>query len=77
MHRTQLMLEQWQYEALKASAEQQRVSLSHMVRDILTRHLRPTGGNYDALSRIEGIASDGTSSARDHDAYLYGKRRRR
>jgi hypothetical protein len=29
------------------------------------------------LRRIEGIASDGASVARDHDHYLYGKKPKR
>lgn len=76
MHRTQLMLEEWQYEALKAAAERRRVSLSQLVRDILSRHLRPAP-SATGLSRIDGIGADGTSSARDHDQLLYRKRKRR
>ena len=76
MHRTQLMLESWQYEALRLRAERSALSISEVVRQILTQHLstkeRPAG-----IYRIEGIGSNGGSSARDHDAFLYGKKRRR
>jgi hypothetical protein len=79
MHRTQLMIEQWQYEALKAAAERRSVSISELVREILTRHLGPPQRASDGggLRRIEGIASDGASVARDHDHYLYGKKPKR
>jgi hypothetical protein len=71
MHRTQLMLEDWQYDALRSRAERRAISISELVREILTAHLdakEPSG-----LYKIEGIGSDG-SSAREHDAFLYGAR---
>jgi predicted DNA-binding ribbon-helix-helix protein len=77
MHRTQLLLEDWQYQALKSTADRQGTSISQLVRDILTRHLRARRSEAGRLRRIQGIAADGTSAARDHDAYLYGKKRRR
>jgi hypothetical protein len=78
MHRTQLLLEDWQYEALKAAAERQKVSLSQLVRDILSRALRGRGadGEPQALHAIEGIGADDGSRARDHDRFLYGRRKR-
>ena len=40
-HRTQVLLEEWQYGTLKRMAEGEGVSLSGMLRQILTSHLRP------------------------------------
>ena len=76
MHRTQLLLEPWQYDALRARAERREISISELVREIVSQYLsggdRPSG-----VYRLEGIAADTKSSAREHDAFLYGKKRRR
>ena len=75
MHRTQLMLEKWQYDALRLRAERRSISLSELVREILTEHLqRQTKKKASGLYKIEGIGADGALSARDHDTFLYGKR---
>jgi hypothetical protein len=83
MHRTQLLLEEWQYEALKAMAESEGRSLSSVVRDILARHLRGSPRRkHGDVSDIEGLFSDGEASGRDHDRHLHrgpgrrGKKRR-
>lgn len=73
MHRTQLLLEDWQYDALRSRAERRAISISELVREILSKHLEAK--EPSALYKIEGIGSDG-SSARDHDAFLYGAPRR-
>lgn len=71
MHRTQLMLEEWQYEALRGRAESEGRSISDLVRDILKAHLKqPQRGR---LSRIEGVAEGPSDLAREHDRYLYGE----
>lgn len=73
MHRTQVMLEEWQYQSLKAGAEQRGLSMSELLREILAEYFgRPRGG----LGAIEGLGEDAGSVARDHDAYLYGKKKR-
>lgn len=75
MHRTQLLLETWQYDALRARAERRAISLSELVREIVTSYLaasdKPSG-----VYRLEGIGADTKSTAREHDAFLYGKKRR-
>ena len=75
MHRTQLLIEQWQYEALRLRAERRSVSISELVREILTKHLE--NKEPSELYKIEGIGADGSGVARDHDAFLYGKKKRR
>lgn len=74
MHRTQLLLEPWQYEALRARAEREGRSLSAVLRDILTEHLRGESGRAGArLAAIEGVAEGPPDLGRHHDRYLYGR----
>lgn len=71
MHRTQLMLEVWQYEALRARAEGAGVSLSEIVRRAVTAYLTPTEPLSESpLLALEGIGDDGLGG-RNHDEALY------
>ena len=70
MHRTQISLEEWQYEALRAQAEREGRSLAALIREILTKHLEP--GARSRLGRIEGVAEGPSDLGRHHDRYLYG-----
>lgn len=71
MHRTQIILEDWQYQALRARAEHERRSISDLVREILRSALAqpPQRGRLD---EIEGIGEDPAAYGRDHDRFLYG-----
>lgn len=71
-HRTQLLLEPWQYGALKALAEREGVSISDMVRRILSRRLRPRATRRRSLQAVAGIGRDRKAAGRDHDRWLYG-----
>ena len=71
-HRTQLLLEPWQYGALKALAEREGVSISDMVRRILSRRLRPRSTRRGGLQAVAGIGRDRKAAGRDHDRWLYG-----
>lgn len=77
MHRTQILLEDWQYEALKARAQREGRSLSDLLREIVTsqigRRRRPATSR---LAQIEGLGSDPKASGREHDRFLYGEKRR-
>ncbi len=77
MHRAQLMLEEWQYEALKSLAESRGRSISEVARDIFARHLekgqRVSTGKLDSIS---GVAEGPADLGENHDQYLYGKRRK-
>lgn len=73
-HRTQVLLEKWQYAVLKNLAESKGISLSDMLRRILTAQLRPTSSrSRTALRAIAGIGRDPKASGRDHDRWLYGQ----
>ena len=71
-HRTQLLLEPWQYGALKALAEREGASISDMVRRILSRRLRPRSTRRGGLQAVAGIGRDRKAAGRDHDRWLYG-----
>ena len=76
MHRAQLLIEDWQYEALKSLAAREERSISELLREILTRHLRSEqGGLQSSLADIEGLGDDPEASGREHDRFLYGVKR--
>jgi hypothetical protein len=71
MHRSQILLEEWQYEALKAQAEAQGKSISEVVREIVADHIaarRDRG--LEKLRALKGIAASDVD-ARDHDEVIY------
>jgi plasmid stability protein len=75
MHKTHVVLEDWQYEALQILAEQEHRSISELVREMLTRYLV---GHHEIarqrLAAMEGIGADAHSTGQDHDAFLYNTR---
>jgi hypothetical protein len=78
MHRTQISLEKWQYQMLMELSRTTRKSLSAIVRDLVDEKLTKTSSyrKKDSLHGIVGLSSrDGASVAREHDDYLYGKRK--
>jgi predicted DNA-binding ribbon-helix-helix protein len=78
LHRTQILLEDWQHQALKRMAEKEGRSLGALVRALLTQQLRRRRKNATArLAVIEGLGEDRGAAGRDHDRYLYGKGKRR
>ena len=70
-HRTQLLLEDWQYRALKSLAEREGASLSGMVRRLLTAQIRPRSSRRRSLQEIAGIGQDPKAFGKDHDRWLY------
>lgn len=71
MHRTQLILEDWQYQALRARAEREGRSISAIVRDILRGALAQPAGDRSKLGEIAGVGEDSMAYGRDHDRFLY------
>jgi predicted DNA-binding ribbon-helix-helix protein len=71
-HRTQILLEGWQHAALKSLADREGVSVSDLVRRILSRRLRPRPPGRNRLAVIAGIGRDRRATGRDHDRWLYG-----
>ena len=73
MHRTQILLEQWQYETLRARAASEGRSLSNLIREILKAALAPPDGSAGRiLNGIAGIGEDPGAYGENHDRYLYG-----
>ena len=72
MHRTQILIEEWQYEALRGRAERERCSRSALIREILNASLNPSEIiPRKRLQTIEGIGEDAVASGQEHDKYLY------
>jgi len=71
-HRTQVLLEDWQYGALKNLAESEGASISDMIRRLLTAQLRPKSTCRKGLQAIVGIGKDSHATGKDHDRWLYG-----
>jgi hypothetical protein len=81
MHRAQIILEKWQYDALRSRAECDGRSVSEMVREAVDAYLgRARTVGSGGLAAIRGIGADASATGRTHDRYLYPlptKRRRR
>ena len=73
MHRTQVLIDDWQYAALKARAEREGRSLSEILRELIAAQLSQQKSAGNNLSAIEGIGEDRAAYGRDHDQHLYGK----
>ena len=69
------MLEDWQYQRLRARAEREGKSISELVREAVTSFLESSPGRRRryTLDDIAGIGNDPESSGRDHDEYLYNE----
>lgn len=72
MHRTQIIIEDWQYQALRARSEQENRSISDLVRDILRQALAQPSRGKGGLAEIEGVGEDAVAYGRSHDRFLYG-----
>lgn len=72
-HRTQLILDEWQYDGIRAIAESAGVSLSSVVREAVSEYLSRRNAAADSsLEDLRGIGRDPGLSGADHDAVLYG-----
>lgn len=72
MHRTQILIEEWQYERLRSRAEREGRSLSDLVREILGDALEPgVARAAGKLGQIEGIGEDSANYGEEHDRLLY------
>ena len=75
MHRTQILLDEWQYEKLKAASEREGRSISSLVREAVSAYLNGGANRRRPATRIAeiaGIGSDPETSGDDHDRVLYG-----
>ena len=75
MHKTHVVLEDWQYEALRTLAARENRSISALVREMLARHLvRNHEIARQRLAVMEGIGADAHATGQEHDAILYNTR---
>jgi hypothetical protein len=77
MHRMNVVVEQWQYEALKEQAHAQRTSVSRLLRLMIDQGLQasagPAGKRPSVLDLVGSFDGPGDDGARRHDDLLYGK----
>lgn len=76
-HRTQISLDDWQYQVLLDLSRKTRKSLSALIREMITEKFALSGvAEHDPVYSIVGIGtSSRKNTARDHDAVLYGKKK--
>ncbi|MDP3296729.1 MAG: hypothetical protein Q8N09_03915 [Thermodesulfovibrionia bacterium] len=77
-HRTQISIEDWQYQILLETSKKLKKSLSGIIRDLLTEKFskETVKPEKDSICGIIGIgAGDGLPVAREHDRFLYAKRK--
>ena len=79
-HRTQISLEDWQYQILLEMSKKEKKSLSSIIREFLTEKFskQVVKTKEDSVWSIIGIGSgDGSPVAREHDRFLYAKRKKK
>jgi hypothetical protein len=77
MNRTQILLNETQYHALKKTAHVRKVSIAKLVRDAvdLVYGLSAVNKSRSSLVKLAGIGDgSGQSVARNHDRYLYASK---
>lgn len=72
MRRTQISLEDWQYENLKTISQEKGKSISAVIRDMVTICIEE-GSPRATLGSICALGEDTTGYGKDHDKLLYGK----
>ncbi len=72
MHRTQVILEDKQYQFLKKVSSEEKKSISQVLREIIQIYSEKKG--VFSVSSIAGIAEDSEVYGKDHDKWLYKKK---
>jgi len=70
MHRMQVIIEDWQYEHLKNISQEKGISISAIVREMITAFIGE-GTSGESFSDICGLGEDFEGCGRDHDRLLY------
>lgn len=76
MQRTQILLEDWQVEALKAESQREGTSLSGLIRTLVAQHLDAPRDD-SGLDDLAGIVKTGKRARRHHDEVLYRSKKPR
>jgi hypothetical protein len=77
VHRTQIYLEQNQYELLRARARREGKSLAAVIRDSVDAYIGGPVANSvrDPLQHVIGIGKgDGAAVAENYEDFLYGEK---
>jgi hypothetical protein len=80
MHRAQILLEEWQLEALRSAAEREGTSISGLVREIVSDYFargREPAAESAGIASIAGLIDDPSASGRHHDRFLYRRGKER
>jgi hypothetical protein len=76
MHRTQVLLEETQYQALIEQARREGKSMGELVREFVSLGLasprQQAGSCRHSLGDLKGMVCEPGAAGRDHDRYLYG-----
>ena len=76
MHRTQVYLEDGQYQVLRTRARREGRTLASLIREIIDRHIEGKALGEDPFDAAIGIGKgDGSAVAENHAEYLYGDKR--
>jgi hypothetical protein len=76
-HRTQISLDDWQYQILQDVSQKTKKSLSALIRELITERFasKPADVPADPAFQIIGIGRSGhKKTAREHDSVLYGRK---
>lgn len=74
LQRTQVLLEKWQHERLRLRAEEEGVSMSELLRNLLEKDLEPERSDkVDRLRRIRGAGRDEDIPGKEHDEAIYAE----
>ncbi len=74
MHRTQISLEEQQYHFLTQESRRRGVSLSELIRQLVTEQMQRRPADDTPLDKLAGMAEGpGEPIGREHDRFLYGK----
>jgi hypothetical protein len=74
MHRTQLNLDDWQYDALNARSEREGRSVSDLVREAVAEYLVEEDVEPGSrLADLKGLGHDPGGAGRNHDRLLLGE----
>jgi hypothetical protein len=74
MHRTQISLEQDQYEKLLSESQRLGISLSEAIRRLIDAHFEGQPTETSPLDTITGIGvGSGDAVGREHNRYLYAE----
>lgn len=77
-HRTQVSIEDWQYQTLMDISRKTKKSMSNIIRDLISEKYsgKIRKAKSDPIFGIVGIGTgDRSPAAKEHDKFLYGKRK--